>query len=309
MRVARSLALIGLLASTSVLPVHAAGLLSVGGDGDALINIDPNDNSGSGSGGVSVNLGGGDSGSSGVSVGAGAGGGVSVGSDGVSAGAGAGAGVGVGSGDNSIGVGAGAGAGVALGSDGVDVGAGVGALLNTSVLNHTSLIGVGVRGGVSVRIDAPTGGQPTSGPTTGGLPGIPGNPRIRIPVRTPGVLDGAATNTVASNVAAGGGGTGATGEANCDEATIGEMSTMMHETHVSASWASAATVQVEHLDVCSELGDWVHNQLQADGLEKPLLAAVEQDADISSVLSKTDYSPDEVFAVHQVGNRLVVFVY
>lgn len=178
----------------------------------------------------------------------------------------------------------------------VTIGGSDGTSVNANLLG--GLIG---GGGVDVNVRIPNVNLPNP-------PVIhPVNPPIIRPVNPPiipGVIDGVASVTGA--VRGGGGGGGAP---NCGTDVSEEINGLMAGSSDTTSWSSASGVQVQRIEVCPELRNWLQEYLRTSGRSGNLAPAVQADALISASLSRSSYGTDKVFAVKKQGDRLVVYVY
>lgn len=277
---------LGAVLATTCIPVHAQDLLgSLGDTLDSVVSV----NSGSASGDslVSVGLGGSDGGSLDVRVGGGSDGGgsiarASVGSNGDSGGG--------------LGVSANVLSGTATANANIGGSGGTNARVN--LLNDTATVDVNLGGpgrvlDVNVNVGIPDINLP-------GGPGIPGVPRVR--------LLNAVVNGQQQVVGIGGGG-GIAAAPNCGSDISGQVSSLMDGTSADSSWQSASGVQVQRVDMCPSMREWVAEQADLRGHGTILHPAVRADSLISASLSRSPYAAENVFAVRKVGGKLTIYVY
>ncbi|MBN9332555.1 hypothetical protein [Devosia sp.] len=105
----------------------------------------------------------------------------------------------------------------------------------------------------------------------------------------------------------------ASGGSNFSAACAGtsprEVERLIQGTQISGSWQRASNVQIRRVDLCPEMRSWLAAALTNSGLGPTLRSAVRSDSLLSASLDRSSYKSDRVFAVHQRGNQLTVFVY
>jgi hypothetical protein len=74
-------------------------------------------------------------------------------------------------------------------------------------------------------------------------------------------------------------------------------------------WNRASNVQVQKVNVCPELRNWLKSAMAQTGMAPNLQYAVTGDALLNASLSRTSSGADRVFAVHRNGSQLTMFVY
>lgn len=266
------------------IPVYAQDLLGgLGSVVESVVSVD----SGSASGGslVSVGVGGSDGGSLDVRVGGGSSGGGSIARASVGS-----------SSDGGLGVSANVLGGTATADVGLGGSGGTGARVN--LLNDTATVDVNLGGpgrvlDVNVNVGVPNINLPNG-------PGIPGVPRIRV---LNAVVNGQ------QQVVGVGGGVGIAAAPNCGSDISGQVSSLMDGTSVDSSWQSASGVQVQRVDMCPAMREWVAEQAKLRGHGSILHPAVRADSLISASLSRSPYSAQNVFAVRKTGGKLTIYVY
>lgn len=273
MRNSKSVFAMGFVLLTTCIPVHAQGLLGLGSGSAGNDNL------------IDIGIGGDDGNVLDVNVGGGSlfGGG---GSDSSSI-----ASVSVGSGSSGGGGGLGVNANVLGGTATADVNLGGGGLgANVNVL------GGGTGGGLDININVRN--PDINIPGIPGVPGVPGVPQ-------PGVLN-AAVNGQAGFAVGGFTGTPAPG---CGADVSNQVSGLIDGTSVDSSWQSASGVQVQRVEMCSAMREWVSNHLREHGHASILRPAVQADSLISASLARSPYGSEHVFAVKKQGSKLIVYVY
>lgn len=177
------------------------------------------------------------------------------------------------------------------------VGSGGGNLLDADVdlLNGAVGVGATVGGGslanVGVTIGGGGGGGTVPGNTGGnGAGNGNGNGNGRLPVLS------ASTNGGSSAPA-------------CAGASPRQVERLIQGTQIGGSWQRASNVEIQRVDLCPEMRTWLAAALNNSGLGSSLHSAVRGDSLLSASLDRSSYDASRVFAVHQRGNQLTVFVY
>ncbi|MBO9587481.1 hypothetical protein [Devosia sp.] len=176
------------------------------------------------------------------------------------------------------------------------VGSGGGSALsvNANVLDGAATVGATVGGGslanVGVNIGGPRG--------NGGNPGNPGNPG------NGGGNGGVGNGGIPSFSASNGGGAPA-----CAGTSPRQVERLIQGTQIGGSWQRASNVEIQRVDMCPELQTWLAAALTNSGLGNSLRSAISSDSLLSASMDRSSYNANRVFAVHQRGNQLTVFVY
>lgn len=174
------------------------------------------------------------------------------------------------------------------------VGSGGGSVLDADIGLFNGAVGVGatVGGGSLANIGVTIGGG-----AGGGNPGNPGNGG--------GNGGGVGNGGVAPNLSA-----SANGNAPaCAGTSPREVERLIQGTQIGGSWQRASNVEIRRVELCPEMRSWLGAALTSSGLGSSLRSAIQNDSLLSASLDRSSYNAGRVFAVHQRGNQLTVFVY
>ncbi|WP_051961255.1 hypothetical protein [Devosia riboflavina] len=168
---------------------------------------------------------------------------------------------------------------------------GGGSLVDADVglLNGTVGVGATVGGGSLANIGVSIGG---------GAPGNPGNPG------NGGGNGGVGNGGIPSFSASNGGNAPA-----CAGTSPRQVERLIQGTQIGGSWQRASNVEIQRVDMCPELQTWLAAALTNSGLGNSLRSAISSDSLLSASIDRSSYNANRVFAVHQRGNQLTVFVY
>jgi len=173
------------------------------------------------------------------------------------------------------------------------VGSGGGNLLDADVglLNGAVGVGATVGGGSLANIGVTIGGGGGGGTVVPGNNGGTGaNASGRLPVLS------ASTN-------------GGNSAPACAGTSPRQVERLIQGTQIGGSWQRASNVEIQRVDLCPEMRTWLAAALNNSGLGSSLYSAVRSDSLLSASLDRSSYDARRVFAVHQRGNQLTVFVY
>ena len=173
------------------------------------------------------------------------------------------------------------------------VGSGGGNLLDADVdlLNGAVGVGATVGGGSLANIGVTIGGGGGGGAVVPGNNGGNGaNASGRLPVLS------ASTN-------------GGNSAPACAGTSPRHVERLIQGTQIGGSWQRASNVEIQRVDLCPEMRTWLAAALNNSGLGSSLYSAVRSDSLLSASLDRSSYDARRVFAVHQRGNQLTVFVY
>lgn len=171
------------------------------------------------------------------------------------------------------------------------VGSGGGNLLDADVglLNGTLGVGATVGGGNLANVGVTIGGG-------GGGGTVPGNNGGN------GVVNGRGVPVLSAS----GNGNAA---AACSGTSPRQVERLIQGTQIGGSWQRASNVEIQRVDMCPEMQTWLAASLANSGLGNSLRSAINSDSLLSASIDRSSYNSNRVFAVHQRGNQLTVFVY